>query len=1191
MQRLYQLLVQRIKRRFTLHPDDKNPILSTSEVTHTVKRQARCRATAQRFFQYRCCFAGALLRHLAQEGQCNMVILRQGITAGDALHGPCRQRACLCAHPIRQRQAEKQTHIFPLLCGAIVTYLAYSGKCDIIMIYKHRMGADRMFTLGSARGAIANAAQFARGGAYVQAGCVDHVTVRERGGVQVYEGIVRAPDREYSVMFEYDGNLEIFLSCRCTCESIGRGVWGCRHVAALMIAACGGAGTPVGPKAGGEWLSDLLSRQSGQSLSVPQEPVQLYPMLAKASSTSVNLSLKIGRTRPYVVRSMAEFAQRANRRETAIYGRELTFSHKEEELLSSDAALFGQIVMLAGNEAIASGADLTLAGAVLDQTMRLLVGREVDVRGENGAQRRLKVVRRDIALELELEQMQEDAQLCVLAQSVVLGQAGAYLFAQEELVCAFGDAFDRIAALVQIAAAYPEGIRFDPSQLEEVCTRLILPAKECAIMRKGQPILAAHTPTPITVRLYVDARGDRQLTCHTEFDYLGTVLKSGQTHPHIRRNEALEADVRAAVSRLFPEKLSDDDYLFEGDDDARFALLSEQLASLERAGEVHVSRQLADMHVKKPRSISFGLTGQKERLTLKADLGGYTQEDLTAALNAYRLRRAYVRLTDGTFLSGEALAQAAQTAQVLDGLDMTAQQAEEGTEIPMSRAMYLETALENRESLTLSAPKEIEAWTQRMKAAQTTRAQQPAGLNAQLRGYQLEGLSWLCALSHAGFSGILADDMGLGKTIQALAMLLCAKEQGQSVRALVVCPASLQLNWLAEAQRFAPGLSSACLMGAAKERTDMITRSEAPELLITSYDQLRRDVQAYEGIVFTHILLDEAQNIKNAASQAAKAVKTLRSEHRFAMTGTPIENRLSELWSIFDFLMPGYLGSYKTFKDRFEAPVVREADEQARETLHLMVAPFILRRMKKDVLADLPEKVETVMTSEMTPEQHKLYLAHAAQLKKESEGGLLDGQEKIKMLAGLTRLRQLCCDPRLCLENYRGGSGKLDQLMEVVQDAIAAGHRILLFSQFTSMLDLIAQALSDEGVAYYLLTGDTSKEERMSLVKQFNEDAGADVFLISLKAGGTGLNLTGADVVIHYDPWWNVAAQNQATDRAYRIGQTKGVQVISMIASGTVEEYILRLQEQKRTLSDGVLLGEENFFTMDAQLLKEVLGG
>ena len=507
----------------------------------------------------------------------------------------------------------------------------------------------------------------------------------------------------------------------------------------------------------------------------------------------------------------------------------------------------------------------------------------------------------------------------------------------------------------------------------------------------------------------------------------------------------------------------------------------------------------------------------------------------------------------------------------------------------MSRAMYLESALEGRENISLHAPKEIEDWTQRMRQAQSTRVQQPAGLNAQLRSYQLEGLSWLCALCGAGFNGILADDMGLGKTIQALSLLLWEQEQGRDVHALVVCPASLQLNWLAEAKKFAPGLASASLMGSAKERAEIIKAEKRPNLLITSYDQLRRDVQVYQGVAFTHVLLDEAQNIKNAASQAARAVKTIQSEHRFAMTGTPIENRLSELWSIFDFLMPGYLGSYKKFKDRFEAPVVRDADEKARTTLHMMVAPFILRRMKKDVLTDLPEKVETVMSSEMTAEQRRIYTAYVSRLQADGKS-LLDSRDRMKMLAELTRLRQLCCDPRLCLEDYTGGSGKLMQLMEIVRDALEADHRILLFSQFTTMLDLIGEALDNEGVAYYMLTGDTDKEERMELVQQFNE-GGADVFLISLKAGGTGLNLTGADVVIHYDPWWNVSAQNQATDRAYRIGQTKGVQVIRLIASDTVEEHILNIQERKKTLSDGVLLGEENFFTMDADMLKEVLGG
>ncbi len=1049
-----------------------------------------------------------------------------------------------------------------------------------------------MFTLSSARGAIANAAQFARGGADAREGRVLGVTVREEGNLLCYAGQVRA----MSASFAYDAQAERFVRCDCACGECGRGGWGCRHVAALMIAACGGAGERIGPRDGHEMIEGLLEK-SRLSPRVrfgagAQEPVKLYPVLRRESAQQMALGLRLGRSRTYVVRSMAELSARAAAQEKVVYGRELTFSHDEAELSLRDAALFGQIVLLAGDESVARGGELMLSGAALDQTMRLLDGREAELRGENGAAARVKIVRGALCIPMELTQAEGGAQLLAAAQDIVLGQSGAYQIKEGEIVCAFGEAFSRVAALLQIAAEYPQGVRFEEAQLDAVCTRLILPAKDSVALRKGQAILAAHTPTPATPRLYIDGEGDAQLTCRMAFDYCGQELSAGEEYPHIRRDAALEEDVRAAVQRLFPQKMSEDTYAFEGDDDARFALLSEQLEGLERVGEVHVSRKLTQMHVSKPRAMSFGLSvcgdPDGKGMTLHADLGGFTQEELDAALAAYREKREYVRLTSGTFLSGEALEQAADAAQVLEGLDMDAEQAQAGAEVPMSRAMYLDAALKKRESIKLRAPKAVTQWTQRIEAAQKTAVAQPAGLQATLRSYQLEGLSWLCALSDAGFGGILADDMGLGKTIQVLSMLLREQEMGRSVRALVVCPASLQLNWRFEAQKFAPSLRVQNLTGGAPQRAQAITAEEPPQILITSYDQLRRDVQVYEGEAFTHILLDEAQNIKNAASQAARAVKTLKAEHRFAMTGTPIENKLSELWSIFDFLMPGYLGTYKKFRDRFEAPVVRETDEKARENLHLLVAPFILRRMKADVLTDLPEKVETVMESELTAEQRKLYAAYATRLKKESK--LSDSQDRMRVLAGLTRLRQLCCDPRLCLENYKGGSGKLTQLLEVVRDACEGGHKILLFSQFTSMLALIAEALKAEGFSHFLLTGETDKETRMELVQRFNAGE-ADVFLISLKAGGTGLNLTGADVVIHYDPWWNIAAQNQATDRAYRIGQTKGVQVIRMIANDTVEEYILNIQERKRALGDGVLMGEENLFTIDADLLKEVLGG
>lgn len=1049
-----------------------------------------------------------------------------------------------------------------------------------------------MFTLSKARAAIGHPSQFARGSAYVQEGCVRGVTVRETATGLIYEGEITAGRQTFRTSFEYDPKMDEFGAICCSCEEHIRSRQGCRHAAALMIAVCGGAGEAVGPRDGGEFILDLLgenrTRPRVRTL-VQEDPVQLYPQLRRVSGLEIALSIKIGRTRPYVVRSMAEFAARAKKREAAVYGRELTFSHQEEELAGRDTALFGQIVMLATEEENVSGGELKLSGTALDQTMRLLIGRDVEIREESGNMRRVHVSVGELRLPLDLEKMDTHAQLRVDVCDIVTGDMGAYQFAEDKIICAFGGAFSRAANLLRIGAEYSDGIRFNEEMLDEVCSGLILPAKAGVMMRTGQNILTAHTPTPATVRLFVDASGGKRLTCRVAFDYCGTEISADGEYPHIKRDEALEEDVRREVLCLFPEKLNGWEYAFEGGDEAQFELLSQRLSELERVGEIMVSKRLTQMHVKRAKTMSFGLVQQDEKLKLKADLGGYTQEDLTAALMAYREKRAYVRLESGTFLSEEALEQAAEAAQVLDGLDMTAEQAQTGAEVPMSRAMYLDAALKKRESIKLSASKAVTDWVERLEAAQNTKVDQPKGLRAQLRDYQKTGLCWLSALCQAGFSGILADDMGLGKTIQALAMLLLDHEAGKPVRALVVCPASLQLNWLAEAKKFVPDLSSRALLGSADERAQSIAAQDAPHILITSYDQLRRDVKAYEGIEFTHVLLDEAQNIKNAASQAAKAVKTIKAKNRFAMTGTPIENRLSELWSIFDFLMPGYLGTYKKFKERYEVPVVRDANEEARENLHLLVAPFILRRMKKDVLTDLPEKVETVMTSDMTAEQRKIYTAHIAQLQKDGKGILAGGREQIEMLAQLTRLRQLCCDPRLCLENYHGGSGKLMQLMEVVQEALGAGHRILLFSQFTSMLELIGEALDGAGIGYLVLTGETDKEARMELVQQFNA-GDPDVFLISLKAGGTGLNLTGADVVIHYDPWWNVSAQNQATDRAYRIGQTRGVQVIKLIASDSVEEHILNIQERKRALSDGVLLGEENLFTMDTDMLREVLG-
>ena len=457
----------------------------------------------------------------------------------------------------------------------------------------------------------------------------------------------------------------------------------------------------------------------------------------------------------------------------------------------------------------------------------------------------------------------------------------------------------------------------------------------------------------------------------------------------------------------------------------------------------------------------------------------------------------------------------------------------------------------------------------------------PQSLEAVLREYQRDGFYWIKTLKENGFGGILADDMGLGKTLQILAFLLSEKEQGKvgdELRTLIVAPASLVYNWKKEVERFTPQLSVCVMAGTAHERKELIkNQTSNVDVWITSYDLLKRDIELYQDIVFANEIIDEAQYIKNQTTHAAKSVRLVNSSFRMALTGTPMENRLSELWSIFDYLMPGFLYGYTRFRSEIETPIVSDKDEDAMTRLRAMIHPFILRRLKKDVLKELPEKQEEIVTVALSGEQKKLYQAHSQRLKMflEDQNDEDFAQNKLQILAELTKLRQLCCGPELLLENYKGENAKLETCIELITQAIAGGHKILLFSQFTSMLDLIGEELKKAKIDYYRIDGSVKKEARMEMVEQFqNPQNQVSVFCISLKAGGTGLNMTAADIVIHYDPWWNKAAQNQATDRAHRIGQKHAINVYQLIAEETIEQKICELQQVKEDLAEEVLSGE-----------------
>ncbi|MDY6282640.1 MAG: DEAD/DEAH box helicase [Erysipelotrichaceae bacterium] len=606
-----------------------------------------------------------------------------------------------------------------------------------------------------------------------------------------------------------------------------------------------------------------------------------------------------------------------------------------------------------------------------------------------------------------------------------------------------------------------------------------------------------------------------------------------------------------------------------------YRLLKDGILALQPVSEVYVSDKLKRMNFVTDRpKVKVGVSVKHDLLQLDLVPENVSLDQLVEILNHYDPKKKFYRLKNGAFIEPD------QDLENLENLrtelGLSAAQLKKGSaQLPKYRAYYLSRAQEEDPGAEkYDFDESFGSLVQNMKDTSERNYPLPQ-LNASLRPYQVEGFRWLCALKDNGFGGLLADEMGLGKTLETIAFLAANHGQG---RTLIVCPASVVYNWGSELKRFAPQLECRLISGALEVRHEKIKEAGPNDVLITSYDSMKRDAEVYDAMDFAFEVIDEAQYIKNPDTQAARSVKSVHAGFRIALTGTPIENRLSELWSIFDYLLPGYLYNYTRFRDEYENPVVRDGDEGTEMRLKQMIEPFVLRRLKSDVLKDLPPKIEEVKYAALEDTQKQLYDATVAQLKLmlERQSDEEFRENKIAVLAQLTKLRQICCDPGLVFDHYDGNSAKKDLAIDMVQEAIEGGHKVLLFSQFTSMLDLLMRKLKENGINYYLLEGKTPKEERAKLVKQFQDpnNKNVPVFCISLKAGGTGLNLTAADIVIHYDPWWNVSVENQASDRVHRIGQKNVVTIEKLIMKDTVEERILQLQTEKSDLADRILSGD-----------------
>jgi superfamily II DNA or RNA helicase len=649
--------------------------------------------------------------------------------------------------------------------------------------------------------------------------------------------------------------------------------------------------------------------------------------------------------------------------------------------------------------------------------------------------------------------------------------------------------------------------------------------------------------------------------------------KSGKGRPRVVRRDvgAEMAGVQALLSQNFEVSESGEELVASGDD--AIAFWTNGIGELPEDWDRFIPDDLVDVTIREESvtpqmRVSSGVDWLN--LDMKFESGGAAvrEEELRACLEH---GRRLVRLEDGSYAPidpekvGDVLTRMAEiyaTAGMKDKL-------------PLSQAGRVQDLLKMVENAKVSATaKSLFAKIEDIDEVPSI--PKPRTLKADLRPYQKDGFSWLVFLHELNSGGILADDMGLGKTVQAIALLLWAKSKHKRKLNLVVAPTSVVPNWEREIAKFAPGLKTVVWQGP--NRSQRAPELEKADVMITSYALLRRDEELLQALDLRYVILDEAQHIKNPMSQTARSAKKLSSERRLALTGTPIENRLSELWSIFDFVSPGLLGTLKTFEERIARPIDR-GDMETAQRLRATIKPFIMRRLKRDVAADLPDKIEQEMIVPLAEAQAKLYKQVLGEVRKSvlsevEKKGVSKAQ--IQILVALTRLRQVACDPRLMklpdTDFDADDSGKLGALREIIDEAIDGGHRVLVFSQFVGMLNHIRAALDADGVEYEYLDGST--KDRIERVDRFNEETGAPVFLISLKAGGTGLNLTGADTVIHFDPWWNPAVEDQATDRAHRIGQTKNVNVYKLIAAGTVEEKILELSAKKRELVSNVLSTE-----------------
>ena len=928
-------------------------------------------------------------------------------------------------------------------------------------------------------------------------------------------------------------------------------------------------------------------------------------------TNTMKLELRLGNKRMYKIKDLPEFYTRMINNEYFKYGERLEFVHNRENFDEESKPLLDFIlryaeIMKYSNSSDRYGyyssssinkAEITLGEGIIDEVYDLLKKQAKVNFVYNYENYKLEFIEQNPKIEFELSKIDEDDLILrpnvdVFKIAIFNGNRFDYLLIENRLYRCDKEFSDSTLKVIKaFRENYTSEMMLRKKDLKDFYS-VIMPKIENDVKVEGldEEEIEKYQPEKLAIKIFLDYDDNNFLVADVKFCYGDEEFNPLDENVKIKalRNELQEnRNLNIIKKSGFMLDVKNSRFILPNDEQI-YEFLTNDINYYMQKFEVMVTDNFKTKEVKEPKLGSIGVKVENNLLNIDLSKLSISPEEIQEVMDKYKIKKKFYRLKDGSFLNLNENEDIEFLDKLSSGMDINYKELKNNViKLPVNRTLYLNELLKKFNNTKTTKNSEYKQIVENMEKDNIDEdIPLPKDVKADLRDYQKIGYSWLKTLENYKFGGILADDMGLGKTLQLLTVIESYLENGEEDKkaSIVISPSSLALNWMAEAKKFTPEIKTQVISGNANERLQKIQGIKNYNLVITSYDLLKRDIEKYKDLDYTfkYIIADEAQYLKNSTTQNAKAIKELKGETRYALTGTPIENSLAELWSIFDYIMPGYLFQYKKFKSKYETPIVKEESKEAMGKLKMLIEPFVLRRTKKEVLTELPEKTITVLNNNMDEEQEKIYMSYLAKAKQEVADQIkINGFEKsqIMILAALTRLRQICCHPGLFISDYKGESSKLNQCMEIIEDAVSSGHKILLFSGYTSMFDIIQAELIKRDIKYFKLTGSTKVSERIKLVDDFNNNPDIKIFLISLKAGGTGLNLTGADMVIHYDPWWNASAENQATDRAYRIGQKNNVQVYKLITSNSIEEKIYELQQKKSELVDNMLSTKTSFIS------------